>query len=98
MNEDINFKIKRLAEEMKYQQVEEDWQKVTAKKGKKVVAETAAKATSTKVKPSTEGKVAPTGKQSCFYRSKDCTKSGCYSTEEGAIKALRCYGGRANYY
>lgn len=61
MNEDINLKIKRLAEEMKRQQAEEDWQKVTAKKGKKVIAETSAKATSTEVKPYTEGKVAPTG-------------------------------------
>lgn len=64
MNEDINLKIKRLAEEMKRQQAEEDWQKVTAKKGKKVIAETSAKATSTEVKPSTEGKIASTGEAS----------------------------------
>lgn len=43
MNEDINLKIKRLAEEMKRQQAEENWQKVTAKKGKKVIAKTSLK-------------------------------------------------------
>lgn len=57
MNEDINSKIQRLAEQMKHQQA---WHTISAKIGKKS-AETSVRKASTEAKSSTEDKAAPKG-------------------------------------